>query len=83
MDHETRTHSLALDDDHFEHGLFVITALLIGIGVVMVYSATVHNRLTLTGDTRFLNAELSRNPFSGWGISYAALLAEKDARCTR
>ncbi|MFH1529585.1 MAG: putative peptidoglycan glycosyltransferase FtsW [Pseudomonadota bacterium] len=58
MDHETRTHSLALDDDHFEHGLFVITSLLIGIGVVMVYSATVHNRLTLTGDTRFLLSHL-------------------------
>lgn len=58
MNHDTRTHTLALDDDHFEHGLFVITALLIGIGVVMVYSATVHNRLTLTGDTRYLLSHL-------------------------
>ncbi len=58
LDHDTRTHTLALDDDHFEHGLFVITALLIGLGVVMVYSATVHNRLTLTGDTRFLLSHL-------------------------
>ena len=58
IDHETQTRALALDDDHFEHGLFVITALLIGIGVVMVYSATVHNRLTITGDTRYLLSHL-------------------------
>ena len=57
-EHNTSTHTLALDDDHFEHGLFVITALLIGIGVVMVYSATVHSRLTLNGDTRYLLSHL-------------------------
>jgi len=54
MDYETRTRNLALDDDHFEHGLFVITALLIGIGTVVVYSATIHNRLTFSGDTTYL-----------------------------
>jgi adenylate cyclase len=32
----------------------------------------------VTGDTRFLNAELSRKPFAEWGISYTALLAEQD-----
>ncbi|MEX2617219.1 MAG: CYTH domain-containing protein [Alphaproteobacteria bacterium] len=33
----------------------------------------------VTDDARFLNAELSRNPFCDWGVTYAALLAEKDA----
>ena len=32
----------------------------------------------VTGDTRFLNAELSRNPFGDWGVSYADVLAEQD-----
>ncbi|MBM4370797.1 MAG: cell division protein FtsW [Deltaproteobacteria bacterium] len=43
-----------LDENHFEHGLFVVTALLMGLGVVMVYSTTVHRSLTFTGETRFL-----------------------------
>lgn len=33
----------------------------------------------VTDDARFLNAELSRNPFCDWGVTYAALLAEKDS----
>lgn len=28
----------------------------------------------VTGDPRFFNAYLARRPFSGWGVSYAALL---------
>ncbi|MDP6951277.1 MAG: adenylate cyclase, partial [Alphaproteobacteria bacterium] len=33
----------------------------------------------VTGDARFFNAALSQAPFSGWGLSYEDLLAEKNA----